>query len=111
MQNIEKKTLLSYDEIGEIVGASRAEDDTEVLNEKSDEVDGNLEVAIEEEHVSEIVSVERCVDVCWRGKEIRLLKDEEKNILKRFSEVMLISEKTQLPSSTFPCSPVICQCS
>ena len=34
------------------------------------------------------VSVERCVDVCWRGEKIRLLKEEE---------VMLISKKTQLP--------------
>ena len=24
------------------------------------------------------MSVESCVDVCWRGKEIKLLKDEEK---------------------------------
>ena len=44
------------------------------------------------------VSSERCADVCWRGKEIRLLKDEEKKILKRLREVTLISEKTQLPS-------------
>ena len=29
------------------------------------------------------VSVERCVDICWRGKEIRLLKNEEKRILKK----------------------------
>ena len=44
---------------------------------------GDLEVAIEEKlnihiDVAEVcVSVES-VDVCWRGKEIRLLKDEEK---------------------------------
>ena len=44
------------------------------------------------------VSSERCADVCWRGKEIRLLKDEEKKILKRLREVMLISKKTALPS-------------
>ena len=44
------------------------------------------------------MSVERWVDVCWQGKEIRLLKEEEKKILKRLKEVMLISEKTQLPS-------------
>ena len=44
------------------------------------------------------MSVERCVDVCWQGKEIRLLKDEEKKILKRLREVILISEKTHLPS-------------
>ena len=39
-----------------------------------------------------------CVDVCWRGKETRLLKDEEKRTLKRIREVMLISEGIQLPS-------------
>ena len=47
-----------------------------------------IEVAIEEERnrvdVAEVcVSEERYVDVCWRGKEIRLLKDEVKKILKR----------------------------
>ena len=67
---------------------------------KSDDVDGDLEVAIEEEKnradVAEVcVSVERCVDVCWQGEEIRLLKEEDKKILKRLREV--ISEKTQLP--------------
>ena len=73
------------------------------VGQKSDEVDGDLEVAIEEEQniridVAEVcVSVERSV-VCWRGKEIRLLKDEEKKILRRLREAMLISEKTQLPS-------------
>ena len=71
VQNIEKKKLLSDVEIGEIVGAGRAEDHVDVLNEESDEVDGDLEVAIEEEHdtyidVAEVcVSVERSVDVCW----------------------------------------------
>ena len=104
VQNIEKKKLLSDVEIGEIVGAGRPEDDADALNEESDEVDGDLEVSIEEEQnirtdVAEVcVSVERSVDVCWRGKEIRLLKDEEKKILRRLREVMLISEKTQLPS-------------
>ena len=73
VQNIEKKKC----QVG------RAEVDAEALNEESDEVDGNLEVAIEKEQnrvdVAEIcVSVESCVDVCWRGKEIKLLKDEEK---------------------------------
>ena len=47
-----------------------------------------IEVAIEEERnrvdVAEVcVSEERYVDVYWRGKEIRLLKDEVKKILKR----------------------------
>ena len=85
----------------EIVGAGRAEDDIEPFNEESYEVDGDLEVANEEElnriDVAEVcVSVERSVDVCWRGKEIRLLKDEEKKILRRLREVMLMSQKTQL---------------
>ena len=86
-------------EIGEIVGADREEDDVEPFNEESDEVDGDLEVAVEEEQdtyidVAEVcVSVERSVDVCWRGKEISLLKDEEKKILRRLREVMLISAK------------------
>ena len=43
------------------------------------------------------VSVERCVDVCWRGEKIRLWKEEDKKILKGLREVMLISKKTQLP--------------
>ena len=56
--------MLSDVEIGQIVGAGRAEDDVEVLNQDSDEVDGDLEVAIEEEQncvdVAEVcVSVER----------------------------------------------------
>ena len=60
-------------------GKGRAEDNAEVLNEESDEGDGDLEVAIEEQQnfidVTEVcVSVERCVDVCWQGKETRLLK-------------------------------------
>ena len=97
VQNIEKKELLPG---VEIVGTDRAEDDIEALNEESDEVDGDLEVAIEEEKnrvdVAEVcVSVERCVDVCWQGEKIRLLKEEDKKILKRLREV--ISEKTQLP--------------
>ena len=54
----------------EIVGAGRAEDDIEPFNEESYEVDGDLEVANEEElnriDVAEVcVSVERSVDVCW----------------------------------------------
>ena len=49
VQNIEKTKLLSDVEIGEIVGAGKAEDDLEALNEESDEVDVNLEGAIEEE--------------------------------------------------------------
>ena len=99
MQNIEKKSLLPG---VEIVETDRAEDDVEALNEESDNVDGDLVVAIEEEKdrvdVAEVcVSVERCVVVCWQGEEIRLLKEEDKKILKRLREVMLISEKTQLP--------------
>ena len=97
----EKKKLLSDVEM--IAEAGRAEDDVEVLNEESDEVDGDLEVGIEEEQnyvdvVEVCVSVERCVDVWWQEKVIRSLKDEEKMILKRLGEVMLISEKTSLPS-------------
>ena len=88
-------------EIGEIVQTGATEDDVEALNEKSHEVDNDLEVAIEEEQndadVAEVcVLVERCVDVCWQGKEIRLFKDEE--ALKRLRELMLISDKTQLSS-------------
>ena len=95
--------MLSDFEIGEIVQTGTTEDDVEALNEKSDEVDNDLEVAIEEEQnlvdvAGVCVSVERCVDVCRQGKEIRLLKDEEKKGLKRLREVMLISKKTQLPS-------------
>ena len=61
--------MLSDVEIGEIVRAGRAEDDLEALNKESDEVDGDLEVAFEEEQnsvdVAEVfMSVERCVDVC-----------------------------------------------
>ena len=71
VQNIERKNLLSDVEIGEIVGAGRAEDDVEALNEESDEVHDDLEVAIEEEQniridVAEVcVSVERAVEFCW----------------------------------------------
>ena len=71
VQNIGKKKLLSDVEIGEIIGVGRAEDDVEALNEEIDEVDGDLEVVIEEEQniridVAEVcVSVERSVDVCW----------------------------------------------
>ena len=70
VQNIEKKKLLSDVEIGEIAGAGSAEDDVEALNKESDEVDGDLEVAIEEERnrvdVAEVcMSVHGCVGVCW----------------------------------------------
>ena len=56
--------MLSDVEIGQIAGADRAEDDVEVLNQESDEVDGELEVVIKEEQncvdVAEVnVSVER----------------------------------------------------
>ena len=102
VQNIEKKKLLSDIEIGEIVGTGTKEHDVDALNEKNDEVDSDLEVATEEQNcvdVAEVcVSVENCVDVCWQGKEIRLLKDEEKKVLKKLREVTLISEKTRLPS-------------
>ena len=69
VQNIEKKKLLSDVQIGEIVGTGRPEDDAEALNEWNHEVDGDIEVATEEEQnrvdVAEIcVSVERSVDVC-----------------------------------------------
>ena len=61
--------MLSDFEIGEIVRAGRAEDDLEALNKESDEIDGDLEVAFEEEQISVDVaevfmSVERCVNVC-----------------------------------------------
>ena len=46
-------------EIGENVGVGRAEDDVERLNEESDEVDGDLEVPIEEEQNRVDVLVER----------------------------------------------------
>ena len=49
VKNIENNKLLSNVEIWEVVGASRAEDDVEALNERSDEVDDDLEVATEEE--------------------------------------------------------------
>ena len=45
MQNTENKNLLPG---VEIVGTDRAEDDVEALNEESDGIDGDLEVAIEE---------------------------------------------------------------
>ena len=69
VQNIEKKKLLSNVEVGEIVGTGTTEDDVEALNENNDEVDSDLEVAIEEEKnradVAEVcMSVERCIDVC-----------------------------------------------
>ena len=49
VKNIENNKLLSNVEIWEVVGASTAEDDVEALNERSDEVDDDLEVATEEE--------------------------------------------------------------
>ena len=60
MQNIKKKKLWSDVEIGEIVGAGRAEDDVEALNEDSDEVDGDPEAASEEEQ-NRIDIAEVCV--------------------------------------------------
>ena len=68
--NIEKKKMVSDIEIGEIVGPGKAEGDVEALNEESSEVDGDLEVATEEEQnridpAEVCVSLERCVDVCW----------------------------------------------
>ena len=43
--------------------------------EESDEVDGEEQNRVD---VAEFcVSVERCADLSWRGKDIRLLKDEE----------------------------------
>ena len=63
--------------------AGRRADDAEALNEESDETDGDLEVATEEQQnrpdvVGFCVSVERCLDVCWQRKKICLLKDGEK---------------------------------
>ena len=68
-----------------------------------DGVNGDLEVTMEEEQsrldITEVsVSVERWVDIFWQGTETRLLKYEEKKILKRLREVVKLSEKTQLPS-------------
>ena len=61
-------------------GEGRAEDDLEALNEESDEIDGEEQNRVD---VAEFcVSVERCVDLSWRGKDIRLLKDEEKRYWK-----------------------------
>ena len=51
LQNIEKKKLLSNVEIGEIVGAGRAEDNVEALKEESIEVDGDLEVALKKNKI------------------------------------------------------------
>ena len=70
VQNIEKKKMLSDVEIGEIVGAGRAEDDVEALNEESGEVDNDLEVTNDEEQIcidvaGVCVSIERSVDVSW----------------------------------------------
>ena len=73
VKNIENKKLLSNVEIWEVVGASRAEDDVEALNERSDEVDDDLEVATEEEQnridVAEVcASVERCWSLLTRKR-------------------------------------------
>ena len=70
-RNIEKKKLLRWERT-----RGRAEDDAEALNEQSDEVDGYVEVAIEEERNSVDVtlvsgSVERCV-LMFVGKEKKL---------------------------------------
>ena len=48
LRNIEKKRFLSNVEIGQILGTGRAENNVETFNEEGDEVDGNLEVEIEE---------------------------------------------------------------
>ena len=48
MQNTEKIKLLSDVEIGGIMRVGTEDDDVEALNVESDEVDGDLEVAIEE---------------------------------------------------------------
>ena len=76
VQKIEKKKVLADIERREIFGTGTTEDDVEALNEKSHEVDSDLEVAIEEEQncvdvAEDCVSVDRCVDVCWQGKENR----------------------------------------
>ena len=62
MQNIGKRKLLSDIEIGEIVGAGRAKDDVEALNEESDKVDSDLGVATEEEQ-NRVDFAEVCVSV------------------------------------------------
>ena len=62
MQNIGKRKLLSDIEIGEIVGAGRAKDDVEALNEESDKVDSDLGVATEEEQ-NRVYFAEVCVSV------------------------------------------------
>ena len=89
--------LFSDVETREIVVTGTTEDDVEALNEKSDKVDSDLEVAFEEEQNRVDVAKDyvRFVDVYWQEKEIKLLKDEEKIVLKRLRKVMLISEKTQ----------------
>ena len=93
VQNIEKEKQLSDDEIGETVERGTKEDDIEVLNKMRNEVDSDLEVAIEEQKnrvdVGEVyMSLAICDDVCWQAKKIK-----EKKILKRLRKVMLISEK------------------
>ena len=73
VQNIEKKKLLSDVEIEEIVVAGRAEDDIEVVNEGSDEVDGDLDVAIEEEQNIGI-------DFVCQWKDLFMFVGEEKKL-------------------------------
>ena len=73
VQNIEKKKLLSDVEIEEIVVAGRAEDDIEVVNEVSDEVDGDLDVAIEEEQNIGI-------DFVCQWKDLFMFVGEEKKL-------------------------------
>ena len=89
--------LFSDVETREIIVTGTTEDDVEALNEKSDKVDSDLEIAFEEEqNCVDVAKVYvRFVDVYWQEKEIKLLKDEEKIVLKRLRKVMLISEKTQ----------------
>ena len=62
MQNIGKRKLLSDIEIGEIVGAGRAKDAVEALNEESDKVDSDLGVATEEEE-NRVYFTEVCLSV------------------------------------------------
>lgn len=44
------------------------------------------------------VEVERCIDVYCRGKEVRLLTEEEKATLARIKVVMGLNERSELPS-------------
>ena len=81
---------MSDDEIWDTVETGTKEDDIEVLNKRRNEVDSDLEVAIEEQKnrvdVGEVyMSLAICDDVCWQAKKIK-----EKKILKRLRKVMLI---------------------